>query len=154
LNASFSGVTFLSAPESAGELRKVAEAGMRSFRISPEEGRHAILPAAIKPTRSRGAAMSNYTVMIPSATPGDALSSPPYGTLEDALRGAKFMLANGAESAWIVDGRGGLVLPAGQVRSRLDSVDTSNRSPVRTTDPDTPRFRFVWPSLRRGVSAN
>jgi hypothetical protein len=98
--------------------------------------------------------MSNYTVMIPSATPGDALSSPPYATLADALRGAKFTLANGAASAWIVDGRGGLVLPAEQVRSRLDSLETSTRSPVRTTDPDTPRFKFSWPSLRRGVSAH
>jgi len=98
--------------------------------------------------------MSNYTVMIPSATPGSALSSPPYGTLEDALRGAKFMLANGAASAWIVDGRGSLILPGEQVRSRLDSVETSNRSPVRTTDLDSPRFQFVWPSLRRAVSAN
>ena len=98
--------------------------------------------------------MSNYTVMIPSATPGSALSSPPYGTLEDALRGAKFMLANGAASAWIVDGRGSLILPAEQVRSRLDSVEVSNRSPVRATVFDTPRFQFPWPSLRRGVSAS
>jgi hypothetical protein len=127
---------------------------MRSFRISPEDNRHATLAATTEPTRSRGAAMSNYTVMIPAATPGAALSSPPYGTLEDALRGAKFMLANGAASAWIVDGRGSLVLPAEQVSSRLDSVDTSNRSQFRPTDRDTPGFWFSWPSSRRGVSAS
>ncbi len=97
--------------------------------------------------------MSNYTVMIPSSTPGAALSSPPYATIEDALRGAKFMLANGAATAWIVDAKGRLALPAEQVRSRLDSFGESNRSSVQTMDLDNHRFRLTWPSWRRGVSA-
>jgi hypothetical protein len=126
---------------------------MRSFRISSEEGRHATLAVAIKPTRSRNA-MSNYTIMIPSATPGAALSSPPYATLEDALGGAKFMLANGAASAWIVDERAHLVLPAEQVRSRLNSVDASNPPQVQTTDPDAPGAPSPWPSFQRVASAS
>ena len=91
--------------------------------------------------------MSNYTVMIPSATPGVAVSSPPYATIEDALRGAKFMFANGAASAWIVDGRGSLFLPAEQVRLRLDSLEEPNRSAaVQTTGFDKPRFQPIWSS--------
>ena len=129
--------TFPYAPASAAEPRKVAEAGMRSFRISPEDNRYATLAAAIEPTRSRGAAMSNYTVMIPAATPGDALSSPPYGTLEDALRGAKFMLVIhrfhlrwkrqfnlACRAGQIADGFGRYVEPFG------GSNDGSRHSPV------------------------
>jgi hypothetical protein len=48
------------------------------------------------------------------------------------------MLANGAASAWIVDAEGVLVLPAAQVKSRLDALDEASRSSVQTevlTDP-------------------
>jgi len=60
--------------------------------------------------------MSNYTVVIPSATPGAAAGSPPYATLDDALNNARFMLPNGAASAWIVDGDGVSVLPGAHFR--------------------------------------
>jgi hypothetical protein len=77
--------------------------------------------------------VSNYTVMIPSATPGAAVSSPPYATLEDALGGAKFSLRNDAASAWIVDRQGDLVLRAEQVKSRLGSLDEWDCSSVQPT---------------------
>ncbi len=64
--------------------------------------------------------MTAYFFLVPDRTPGVAKSSSPFATLEDALRGARFMLGNGAPSAWIADGDGNLVLPADQVRLRLD----------------------------------
>jgi hypothetical protein len=98
--------------------------------------------------------MSTYTVMIPSSTPGAALSSPPYATIEDALYGAKFMFANGATSAWIVDAKGRLALPAEQVRSRLDLFNESQRSPKPAAHRDPERFQPVRPASGRGVSAS
>jgi hypothetical protein len=64
--------------------------------------------------------MTAYFFVVPDRTPGVAKRSPPCTTLEDALRGALFMLGNGAPSAWIADGAGNMVLPADQVRLRLD----------------------------------
>jgi hypothetical protein len=98
--------------------------------------------------------MSNYSVMIPSATPGAALSSPPYPTIEDALSGAKFMLANGATSAWIVDAKGSLALPAEQVRSRLNLLNESDRSPVQTGHRAATWLQLFWPLFGRDVSPN
>jgi hypothetical protein len=56
--------------------------------------------------------MTAYFFVVPDRSP--------FATLEDALRGARFMLGNGAPSAWIADGAGNLVLPADQVRLRLN----------------------------------
>ena len=98
--------------------------------------------------------MSNYTVMIPSRTPGSALSSPPYATIEDALNGASFMLANGAASAWIVDAKGSLALPAEQVRSRLNLLDKLDSSPVQLAHRDATCFQHSRPVSGRDVSAN
>jgi len=64
--------------------------------------------------------MPKYFFMTPAINPGGKANSPPCATIEEALRGANFMLGNGAASVWIVDGEGKLVLPADQVRSRLD----------------------------------
>jgi hypothetical protein len=89
--------------------------------------------------------MSHYTVVIPSATPGAGAGSPPYITLDDALNNARFMLANGAASAWIVDAEGVLVLPAAQVKSRLDALDEASRSSVQTRGVDRPRPQPAWP---------
>jgi hypothetical protein len=89
--------------------------------------------------------MSHYTVVIPSATPGAGAGSPPYITLDDALNNARFMLANGAASAWIVDGEGVLVLPAAQVKFRLDALDEASRSSVQTSRVDRPRPQPGWP---------
>jgi hypothetical protein len=75
--------------------------------------------------------MPTYTVMIPATTAGATRSSPPYPTIEDAPRGAKLMLANGAASAWVVDGRDSLFLRAEQVRTRLASSGESNGSAVQ-----------------------
>jgi hypothetical protein len=97
--------------------------------------------------------MSNYTVMIPSATPGAALSSPPYSSLDNALRGARFLLANGSAAAWIVDAQGRVVLPAEQVKLRLVSLEASTGLPVQSAD-DAPWFQIFRPSPRRGAPAN
>ena len=72
--------------------------------------------------------MTVYFFVVPDGPPGVAKSSPPCASLDDALRGARFMLGNGAPSAWIADGDGNLVLPADQVRLRLDlpSLTPSN----------------------------
>jgi len=90
--------------------------------------------------------MPTYFFMIPSATPGVSASSPPCATIEDALRGAKFMLGNGAASAWIVDGEGNLVLPADQVKLRVNSGESASGSDVKRTAPKKPPFQPKPPS--------
>jgi hypothetical protein len=64
--------------------------------------------------------MPNYFFVTAATTPGRTASSPPCETIDEALRGANFMLGNGADSVWIVDGEGNLVLPPEQVRTRLN----------------------------------
>jgi hypothetical protein len=64
--------------------------------------------------------MPRYFYKTAEAFPGFPASSPPCATIDDALRGAKFMLGNGADSVWIIDEENNLVLPADQVRLRLD----------------------------------
>ena len=71
--------------------------------------------------------MSTYLVVTPAATPGVTVSSPPCGTIDEALSGADFLLGNGAASVWIVDGEGNLILPADQVRLRLKLPDSASR---------------------------
>jgi hypothetical protein len=44
-----------------------------------------------------------------------------YPTVESALRTADAILGNRAESVWIVDREGNLILPADQVRLRASS---------------------------------
>jgi hypothetical protein len=41
-------------------------------------------------------------------------------TIDDALREAEFELSGGAAFVWIVDGEGHLILPADQVKARLE----------------------------------
>jgi len=41
-------------------------------------------------------------------------------TIDEVLREAECELSGGAAFAWIVDGEGHLILPADQVRARLD----------------------------------
>ncbi len=41
-------------------------------------------------------------------------------TMDEALREAKFLLSSGSAFVWIVDGVGNLILPADQVKARLD----------------------------------
>jgi hypothetical protein len=65
----------------------------------------------------------------------DPASSPPCATIEEALRGAKLMLGDGVGSVWIADSDGKLVLPADQVRLRLDSPDLAPLGEPRTTPP-------------------
>jgi hypothetical protein len=63
--------------------------------------------------------MQTYFFVTAAAVQGRTTSSPPCSTIDEALRGANFMLGNGADSVWIVDGGGNLVLPPEQVRIRL-----------------------------------
>jgi hypothetical protein len=69
--------------------------------------------------------MTTYSLVTAAAVPGVAASSPPRATIDEALRGAKFMLGNGAASVWIVDSDGNLVLPADQVRLRLNPQESA-----------------------------
>jgi hypothetical protein len=74
--------------------------------------------------------MSNYLLVTPAATPGVTASSPPCATIDEALSGADFLLGNGAASVWIVDGEGNLILPADQVRLRLNPLDSEAGQPA------------------------
>ena len=88
--------------------------------------------------------MPNYFFVTPAAIPGRTATSPPCATIDEALRGANFMLGNGAASVWIVDGEGNLILPADQVRLRL------NRSTWRpSANRDRRRLRACHPKEGR-----
>jgi hypothetical protein len=69
--------------------------------------------------------MPNYFFVTAAATQGRTTTSPPCATIDEALRGANLMLGNGAESVWIIDGGGNLVLPSEQVKSRLSPQELS-----------------------------
>jgi len=74
--------------------------------------------------------MSNYLVVTPASTPGVTARSPPCGTIDEALSDADFVLRSGADSVWIVDGEGNLILPADQVRVRLNPLDSATAEPT------------------------
>jgi hypothetical protein len=52
-------------------------------------------------------------------------------TIDEALREAEFELSGGAAFAWIVDGEGHLILPADQVKARLDRSANARQSLAR-----------------------
>jgi hypothetical protein len=64
--------------------------------------------------------MPEYFFVTAMTAPSGAVRSRPCATLDNALRGANFMLGNGAASVWIVDSDDNLVLTAEQVRLRLE----------------------------------
>ncbi len=66
-----------------------------------------------------------YYYVNPARDAGAATISAPFTHLEDAIRGAKFVLGNGAEEAWIIDHEGNLILPADQLKLRLQTQDLS-----------------------------
>jgi hypothetical protein len=74
--------------------------------------------------------MPEYFFVAATAAPIRAAKSRPCVTIDDALRGANFMLANGAASVWIVDRDGIVVLAAEQVRLRLKKPTSSQIPPT------------------------
>ena len=91
--------------------------------------------------------MPQYFFVAVAAAPSRAARSRPCGTIDEALRGAKFVLANGAASAWIVDGDGALVLPAAQVKSRLEALDGANCSSAQREVLTEPGLNPLGPCL-------
>jgi hypothetical protein len=63
--------------------------------------------------------MSIYCVHAANSTAAPAMKAS-RATIGDALREAKLLLNGGAAFVWIADGNGKLILPADQVRARLD----------------------------------
>jgi hypothetical protein len=74
--------------------------------------------------------MAEYFFVAPMTTPVGTLRSRPCATLDSALRGANFLLGNGAASVWIVDSDDNMVLTAEQVRFRLKQPKWSQTSPI------------------------
>ena len=74
--------------------------------------------------------MPEYFFLTATTAPRGTARSRPCVTLDNALRGAKFMLGNGADSVWIVDGDGNLVLTVEQVRLRLKQPMSLQMSPT------------------------
>jgi len=74
--------------------------------------------------------MPEYFFVTAMTAPSGAARSRPCATLGNALRGANFMLGNGAASVWIVDGDDNLVLTAEQVRLRLKEPMLSQTLPT------------------------
>ena len=74
--------------------------------------------------------MPQFFFVAAAAAPSRAARSRPCATIDDALRGAKFVLGNGAASVWIVDGAGNVVLADEQVRLRLMEQVSSQAVPT------------------------
>jgi hypothetical protein len=53
-----------------------------------------------------------------------------YSTFDEALRGARFKISNGAALVWIIDRDGNLILSADQTAARLDSEDLVHTQPT------------------------
>lgn len=56
-------------------------------------------------------------------TQGVRTTNARYATVEDALLSAKQLLCDGAPTACIIDDEGNLILPADQVRLRLNQAN-------------------------------
>lgn len=68
--------------------------------------------------------MSIYCVCATNRA-GGVVAKPPVATIEEALAEAGIALNGGTARVWILDERGNLILPADQVKARLDpSVGT------------------------------
>jgi hypothetical protein len=61
------------------------------------------------------------TYCVHAASVGKAAMSASRGTIDAALREAKFLLSSGHDFVWVDDGKGNVVLSADEVRARLDS---------------------------------
>jgi hypothetical protein len=74
--------------------------------------------------------MPEYFFVTPMTAPVGAVRSRPCATLDSALRGANFLLGNGAASVWIVDNDDNLVLTTEQVRLRLKQSKSPQTPPT------------------------
>ena len=74
--------------------------------------------------------MTEYFFVTAVTTPIGIARSRPCATLDNALRGANFLLGNGAASVWIVDSDDNLVLTAEQVKLRLQRPLLSQAPPT------------------------
>ena len=90
--------------------------------------------------------MSNYIVMIHTATSGASLRSQTYATVEAALQRAKVLISDGAALAWIVNSDGSIFLPADQVRCRLGAMGEQNRALIEAPTIQGHRFDPILPS--------
>jgi hypothetical protein len=70
---------------------------------------------------------TNYLVATAS-THGAKTSNARHATVGDALRSAEVLLEDGAQSVWIVNSSGDLILPADQVRVRLRDINNEPRA--------------------------
>ena len=64
--------------------------------------------------------MSEIDFVHAATSAGIAAAKSSRATIDEALREAEFELRGGAVFAWIVDGESHLILPADQVKARLD----------------------------------
>jgi hypothetical protein len=74
--------------------------------------------------------MPEYFFVTATTTPIGTARSRPCATLDNALRGANFLLGNGAASVWIVDSDDNVLLTAKQVRLRLKQPILSQAPPT------------------------
>jgi len=82
--------------------------------------------------------MSEYFFVTALTAPSGAARSRPCASLDNALRGANFMLGNGAATVWIVDSDDNLVITADQGRLRLKQPMLARTQPTASA-VQTPR---------------
>ncbi len=75
--------------------------------------------------------MSTVYVVHVATTAGIPAVKASRATMNEVLREAEFELSGGAAFAWIVDGEGRLILPADQVKARLDQSGGAPQSFAR-----------------------
>jgi len=85
---------------------------------------------------------------VHAASTGKAATKASRGTMDAALREAKFLLRGGHDFVWVDDGNGNVLLPAAEVRARLDP---SARA-ARHSDPQAaPPLDGLEPRMSPGL---
>jgi hypothetical protein len=85
---------------------------------------------------------------VHAASVGKAATKASRGTMDAALREAKFQLSSGHDFVWVDDGNGNVLVPAAEVRARLDQ---SARATQRSDPQGAPPLDGLEPRMSAGL---
>ena len=83
--------------------------------------------------------MSKIYFVHAAPTVGIPMVKASRATIDEALREAEFELSGGAAFVWIVDGDGHLILPADQIKARLNHAAGAPEASPPTSSPQLVR---------------